>query len=70
MIDSVTKEDEDAGVRIITPEGDDLRLAIQFERPLSNNEAEYEVVLKAAQMLVAMNAEDIVIFTDSQLVAL
>lgn len=63
---SVTKEGGGIGVRILTREGNDLRFAIQFECPLSNNKAEYEVVLNAVQMLVAISAEYVVVFTDSQ----
>lgn len=56
-------------MRILTPEGDDLKFAIHFKCSLSNNEAEYEAILNAIQILVAMQAEDVVVFTDSQLVA-
>lgn len=44
-------------------------LQYYFECSLSNNEAEYEVVLNAIHMLVAMKAEDVMIFSDSQFVA-
>lgn len=66
---SVTKEGGGIGVRILTPEGDDLRFALHFDCAILNNEAEYKVVLNVAHMLVAMSVEDVVIFTDSQLVA-
>lgn len=36
---------------------------------MSNDEAKYEAIMSAVQMLVAMSAEDVVVFTDSQLVA-
>lgn len=64
---SVMKEGE-IGVTILIPEGDDLRFAIHFKCSLSNNKAEYEAILNVVQMFLAMNAEDVMIFTDPQLV--
>lgn len=39
---SVTNEGVGVGVKISTPEGEELKFAIHFKCPLSNNEAEYE----------------------------
>lgn len=62
---SVTKEASGVGIKMISPEGDHLSFSIQYECPLSNNEAEYEAVVKAARMLVTLGATDILMFTDS-----
>lgn len=57
------------GIRIVTPEEDDLRFTVQLECSLSNNKAEYYAVLKTIQMLIVVGAENVVMFTNSQLVA-
>lgn len=46
---SVTKEASRVGIRMISLEGDNLSFAIQFKCLLSNNQAEYEAVVKAAR---------------------
>lgn len=53
----------------LTPEGEELKFAIHFKCSLSNNKAEYEAMLKAVQMMVAMNVKNVTVLTDSQLVA-
>lgn len=46
-----------------------MSFAVKFECPLSNNEAEYEVVLQALCILKNLNAEEVTLHTDSQLVS-
>ncbi|XP_057775305.1 uncharacterized protein LOC130994277 [Salvia miltiorrhiza] len=66
---SVTKEGCGVGIYITSPEGEVYQFAIKFEDKLSNNEAEYEAVLRAAHILRELRADNAVIKTDSQLVA-
>ncbi|XP_057811780.1 uncharacterized protein LOC131026016 [Salvia miltiorrhiza] len=66
---SVTKEGCGVGIYITAPEGEIYQFAIKFEDKLSNNEAEYEAVLRAAHILRELRADNAVIKTDSQLVA-
>ncbi|XP_057811344.1 uncharacterized protein LOC131025564 [Salvia miltiorrhiza] len=66
---SVTKEGCGVGIYITSPEGEVYQFAIKFEDKLSNNEAEYEAVLRTAHILRELRADNVVIKTDSQLVA-
>ncbi|XP_057808674.1 uncharacterized protein LOC131023143 [Salvia miltiorrhiza] len=66
---SVTKEGCGVGIYITSPEEEVYQFAIKFEDKLSNNEAEYEAVLRAAHILRELRADNAVIKTDSQLVA-
>ncbi|XP_057808633.1 uncharacterized protein LOC131023106 [Salvia miltiorrhiza] len=66
---SVTKEGCGAGIYIESPEDGTYQFAIKFEDKLSNNEAEYEAVIRAAHILKELRADTAIIKTDSQLVA-
>ncbi|XP_057785414.1 uncharacterized protein LOC131002940 [Salvia miltiorrhiza] len=66
---SVTKEGCGVGIYITSPEGEIYQFAIKFEDKLSNNEAEYEAVLRTAHIFRELRADNVVIKTDSQLVA-
>ncbi|XP_057803493.1 uncharacterized protein LOC131018802 [Salvia miltiorrhiza] len=55
---------------MITPQGDIIQIGVKCrERQLSNNEAEYEVVIKALKVATQAGANKIHIKMDSQLVA-
>ncbi|XP_057770824.1 uncharacterized protein LOC130990622 [Salvia miltiorrhiza] len=64
----MTKESCGIGIYIRTPLDDELQFAIKYEQRLSNNEAEYEAVVKALQFLAELGAEQVRMKSDSQLV--
>ncbi|XP_057793083.1 uncharacterized protein LOC131009689 [Salvia miltiorrhiza] len=66
---SVTKEGCGIGVYITSPGYGTYQFAIKFTCRLSNNEAEYEAVVRGAHILSELKAECVIINTDSQLVA-
>ncbi|XP_057808507.1 uncharacterized protein LOC131022985 [Salvia miltiorrhiza] len=66
---SVTKEGCGIGVYIISPSSEVYQFAIKFTCRMSNNEAEYEAVVRGAHILLELQAECVIIRTDSQLVA-
>jgi ribonuclease HI len=61
-----------AGARIsiilISPQGTSYEFSIPIEKTSTNNEAEYQAMLKGIKLLREVNAEVIEIFGDSQLV--
>ncbi|XP_057785571.1 uncharacterized protein LOC131003111 [Salvia miltiorrhiza] len=69
MDGSVTKEGCGIGVYITSPGYGTYQFAIKFTCRLSNNEAEYEAVVRGAHILSELKAECVIIKTDSQLVA-
>ncbi|XP_057775214.1 uncharacterized protein LOC130994197 [Salvia miltiorrhiza] len=66
---SVTKEGCGIGVYITSPGYGTYQFAIKFTCRMSNNEAEYEAVVRGAHILSELKAECVIIKTDSQLVA-
>ncbi|XP_057803529.1 uncharacterized protein LOC131018847 [Salvia miltiorrhiza] len=66
---SVTKEGCGVGIYIESPEDGAYQFAIKFEDKLSNNETEYEAVIRAVHILRELRADTAIIKTDSQLVA-
>ncbi|XP_057808690.1 uncharacterized protein LOC131023162 [Salvia miltiorrhiza] len=69
MDGSVTKEGCGIGVYIISLGSEVYQFAIKFTCKISNNEAEYEAVVRAVHILSELRAECVIIRTDSQLVA-
>ena len=57
-----------AGIILTTPEGVQLEHALRFGFKSSNNKAEYEALLVGLQLATALGAEQIRVFSDSQLV--
>ncbi|XP_073129182.1 uncharacterized protein [Henckelia pumila] len=57
------------GVLLISPQGDDIRLAVRLDFRASNNEAEYEAVLIGLRAAKQVGAARIHLYSDSQLVA-
>jgi len=57
-----------AGLVLHTPEGHKVTSAIRFEFPASNNEAEYEALLSGLRLAEHLKAENLDIFSDSQLI--
>ncbi|XP_057811660.1 uncharacterized protein LOC131025897 [Salvia miltiorrhiza] len=54
---SVTKDRCGVGIYIQSPANDDLQFVIKYEQRLSNNEAEYEDVVRALSILSELGAE-------------
>ncbi|KAI5322325.1 hypothetical protein L3X38_031397 [Prunus dulcis] len=57
-----------AGLVLISPDKVALKYALRFKFQASNNEAEYEALLAGLRLAKEMNAKQIQIFSDSQLV--
>ena len=57
-----------AGIVILTPEGDAVECAMRFDFKATNNQAEYEALLAGLRVCVALGADEIEIFSDSQVV--
>ena len=57
-----------AGVVLESPTGEKVNYALRLEFPASNNEAEYETLLAGLCLAKEMRAEQIKIYSDSQLV--
>ncbi|XP_073061688.1 uncharacterized protein [Primulina eburnea] len=66
---SSTNEDSGVGVLLISPKGDELKLAVRLDFRASINEAEYETVLAGLRAARQVGAARVHIFSDSQLVA-
>ncbi|XP_057766647.1 uncharacterized protein LOC130987060 [Salvia miltiorrhiza] len=66
---SVTKEGCGIGVYIVSPSSEVYQFDIKFTCKLSNNEAEYETVVRGAHILSELRDECVIIRTDSQLIS-
>jgi len=53
---------------IISPQGASFEFAFPTEPMITNNQAEYEAILKGLQLLHEVKAEEIEVFGDSQLI--
>ena len=65
---SSCKQGGGIGVVIISPWGASFEFALPTEPMVTNNQAEYEAILKGLQLLQEVKAKSIEIFGDSQLV--
>ncbi|XP_058769007.1 uncharacterized protein LOC131642852 [Vicia villosa] len=61
--------DSGAGIILENGEGTLIEVSISLSFPTSNNQAEYEALLAGLRLTNDLEAEDIEVFTDSQLVA-
>uniref|UniRef100_A0A2N9ED79 Uncharacterized protein n=1 Tax=Fagus sylvatica TaxID=28930 RepID=A0A2N9ED79_FAGSY len=66
--DSSTKDAGRVGIVLKSPEGDTLKQAVQLQYPTTNNEAEYETLLVGLKMAKTLEATEIDVLSDSQLV--
>ena len=57
-----------ADVVLHTPEGDKIECIIRLNFPMTNNEAEYEVLVVGLNLAKATEAENMVIYYDSQVI--
>ncbi|XP_073016849.1 uncharacterized protein [Primulina eburnea] len=62
-------EESGVGVVLISPAGEEVKLAVRLDFRASNNEAEYEAVLAGLRAARNVGANRVLIFSDSQLVA-
>jgi hypothetical protein len=65
---STYKQGGGIGIVIISPQGVRFEFAFPIEPMSTNNQAEYEAILKGLQLLYEVKAEAIEIFGDSQLI--
>ncbi|XP_075475786.1 uncharacterized protein LOC142512009 [Primulina tabacum] len=66
---SSTGEGSGVGVLLISPKGDEVKLAVRLDFRASNNETEYEAILAGLRAARQVGAARVHIFSDSQLVA-
>ena len=64
----MTQKRGGAGVIIITSEGDTLKYVVQLEFLVTNNEAEYEVILTGLRVTKALGAKIALLKSDSKLI--
>ena len=57
------------GLILTSPDGIDMEYALKFRFQSSNNEAEYEAVIAGLNLAHSMEADQLEICSDSQLVA-
>ncbi|KAL0427486.1 UNVERIFIED_CONTAM: hypothetical protein Slati_2923400 [Sesamum latifolium] len=65
---SSTAQGSRAGIVITTPQDEDLEFAIKFDFKASNNEAEYEALVRCMRMTHETGAKHLLAYSDSQLV--
>ena len=56
------------GVILKSPEGDKLKYATHLQYQITNNEAEYETLLKGLELAKSLRVESVVVQGDSQLI--
>ena len=66
MDGSSTQKRGEAGVVIASLEGDILKYGVQLKFPVTNNEAEYEVILTGLRIARALRAKNALLRSDSQ----
>ncbi|KAK0578013.1 hypothetical protein LWI29_003667 [Acer saccharum] len=65
---SSNTHDSGAGIVITTPEGDTVECAMRFDFKATNNQAEYEALLAGLRVCIALGANELEIYSDSQVV--
>ena len=65
---SSCKQGGGIGIVIILPQGANFEFAVPTEPMITNNQAEYEAILKGLQLLHEVKAKAIEVFRDSQLI--
>ena len=56
------------GLVVVSPQGANFEISYSIDPASTNNQAEYEALLKGLQLLQEVRAEDVEIFGDSMLV--
>ena len=62
------KESRGAGVVLISPEGEILKYAVRLQFSVTNNEVEYEALLIGLRLAKALEAKNLIVQADSQLI--
>ncbi|KAK0582161.1 hypothetical protein LWI29_022202 [Acer saccharum] len=57
-----------AGAVVSTPEGDSVECALRFNFKATNNQAEYEALIAGLKVCTVLGADEVEIFSDSQVV--
>ncbi|KAK0573477.1 hypothetical protein LWI29_008553 [Acer saccharum] len=57
-----------AGVVVSTPEGDSVECALRFDFKATNNQVEYEALIAGLKVCTFLGADEVEIFSDSQVV--
>ena len=65
---SATKKVGEAGVVLISSEGETLKYAVRLQFLAINNEAEYEALLTGLSLAKALGAKSLIVQADSQLI--
>ena len=68
MVGSLNDGGSGASLILISPKGHLMHCALRFRFKASNNEAEYEALIKGLELAKEMKVELLEIFSDSQLV--
>ena len=53
---------------VTTPEGDSIECALRFDFKATNNQAEYEALIAGLKVCTALGADEIEVFSDSQVI--
>ena len=62
---SATKKAKEAGVVLITTEGEILKYIVRLQFPTTNNETEYEAILIGLSLARVLKAKKLIIHADS-----
>ena len=61
-------DEKEAGVVLLSPEGDVVECMIRLDFPTTNNEAEYKALVVGLDLARAARATSVVIYCDSQVI--
>ena len=65
---SSSPENSGAGILLVGPDKEEFKYSIKFTFPITNNAAEYEALFGWLQLVKRIRAENVRVFSDSQLV--
>jgi len=65
---SSNRQGAGAGVVLISPDGQVLEQSIRLGFKASNNEAEYETLITGLKLAATVQADEVIVFCDSQLI--
>jgi ribonuclease HI len=65
---SSTKSRSGAGVALITPDKEEIAMALKLDFPITNNEAEYKAVIAGLSLAEHLGAKNLEVRSDSQVV--
>ena len=65
---SATKKVGGAGVVLISPKKETLKYVVRLQFPATNNKVEYEALLTGLSLAKALEAKNLIVQADSQLI--